>query len=126
MVGVQGVDGCGLQSACDDSHACVLHFGQPAGVALCSGGPSCSSVLHHRTDVSRVHLLRDVATGSPFNASPFLHEGEFLCGLYLLLRDVWIPGPFFVQFDDKVGRGFFLGELLVVDSAFIGFFVVGE
>ena len=75
----QSVDGCGLQSASDDSYACILHFGQPAGVALCSGGPS--SVLHHRTDVSRVHLLQCVAVGSPFSASQFLHEGESLSGL---------------------------------------------
>ena len=121
----QGVDGCGLQSACGDSHACVLHFGQPAGVALCSGGPRCSSVLQHRTDVSRAHLLQDVAAGSPFGAIQFLHEGESLSGLLLRLLDVWIAGQFLVQFDAQVDGGFFLGELLVVDSDFEGFFGVG-
>ena len=34
-------------SLCDDLHALVLYFGQPAGIAFSSCGPCCCSVIHH-------------------------------------------------------------------------------
>lgn len=85
--------GC-LQPPCGDPHACILHFGQPASVALCSGGPGCCSILlssdGHIPMYTCFRLLTPIPPTPSFSASQFLHERKSLCGPLLHLLDAGI------------------------------------
>ena len=74
----QVVDGCSFQPPSDESHTCILHSGQSVGVAMCSSGPSCGSILHHWVDVAHVHLFEDLVVGSPFGACELFHKKTFV------------------------------------------------